>query len=262
MQHHSKTREELRGLGQRLAAARTERGLSQAELARRCQLKRQQITYFEQGQRLPGLDQLLRLAEALQLPLQWFFSGANRPATDLRATVIELRRLGLVDLSVERPLVPGAFRRPEEVVALAVGGEEPEARVVEGMPAVLAWNRWSVTLLRAYGRTAGSGTVYRLAWLAEVARTLDRMGGFPGGCPGRQDLAAFVRRVKSPPPDRWDSLGRPGLAPPASPVWKRWRINYAADLATFRERARALLALRQAETPRPFVAGELADAAE
>jgi transcriptional regulator with XRE-family HTH domain len=225
-------------------------------------LNRQQITYFEGGQRLPSLEQLLRVAEVLEAPLQKFLSGTDLPETGIRATALELRRLGIADLWVERPLVPGAFRRREEVVALAVAGEEPEARVVEGIPAVLAWNSWNPTLLKAYGRTTGARTVYRLAWLAEIALTLERMGGFPGGCPGRQTLATFVRRVKTPPAGRWDSLGRPGLEPPASPVWKRWRINYAADRAAFRARAEALLALRQAEGRRPSSKKEVKDEAE
>src|SRR5205823_1362520 len=101
---------------------------------------------------------------------------------------------------------------PEEVVALAVAGEEPEVRIVEGMPAVLAWNRWSGTLLRAFAKATGLRTVYRLAWLADVALALDRIGGFPGGCPGKEDLAAFVKGVKKPP-NRWDSLGKPAHEP-------------------------------------------------
>ena len=245
MRHQENRSGELEGLGRRLATTRQERGLSQAELAVRCHLARQHITYFEQGRRLPRLDQLLRLARALEVPVQRFLSGTDRPETGPRATVIELRGLGLADLWVESPLVPGAFRRPEEVVALAVAGEEPEARIVEGIPAVLAWNRWSAPRLSAYGRTTAARTVYRLAWLAEIALTLERVGGFPGGCPGQPDLAAFVKRVKTPATDRWDNLGRPGTEPPRSPVWKRWRINYAADLAAFRARAETLVTLRR-----------------
>jgi hypothetical protein len=73
------------------------------------------------------------------------------------------------------------------------------------------------------------------------------MGGFPGGCFGKKDLAAFVKGVKKPPLDHWDDLGRPADAPPTSPLWKRWRISYPADLTAFRQRAEGLVALRQAE---------------
>ncbi len=238
---------ELKEIAKWLAVARRERGLSQAELAERCRLKRQQITYFESGARLPSLAQLLQIARALDLPLQRFLSGADRPGSGVREIALELRNLGLIDLWVEGPLVPGAFRRPEEVVALALAGQEPETRIVEGIPAILAWNHWNGLLLRAFARASGPRTVYRLAWLAEVALALERMGGFPGGCPGKEDLAAFVKKVKKPRTERWDSLGKPAHEPLTSPLWKRWRINYATDLATFRQRAEGLASLRQAE---------------
>src|SRR5262245_19596797 len=247
MQNSKQEARELARIGQWLARARRERGLSQAELAERCALKRQQITYFERGTRLPSLAQLLQIARALDVPLQRFLSGKDRPGGEVQELASELRNLGLIDMWVERPAVPGAFRRPEEVVALAVAGEEPEARIVEGMPAVLAWNRWHPLLLRAFARASERRTVYRLAWLADVALALDRMGGFPGGCPGKGSLAAFVKWVKRPRTDRWDGLGRPAHEPPTSPLWKRWRINYAADLGTFRQRAEGLVSLRQTQ---------------
>jgi transcriptional regulator with XRE-family HTH domain len=231
-------------LATRLAAARLERGLTQAGLAQRCRLQRQQITYFELGTRIPSLKQLLRIAQALELPLQRFLSGSDRPGEEVRDIALELRNLGLIDLWVEAPTVPGAFRHPEEVVALAVTGEEPAARIVEGVPAILAWNRWDRFLLRAFARASGRRTVYRLAWLAEVALAVDRMGGFPGGCPGKEDLATFVKGIKKPSPHRrWDGLGKPAHESPTSPLWKRWRINYAADLDTFRQRADQLASL-------------------
>lgn len=238
---------ELAELAKWLTKARVKKGLTQAELAARCELKRQQITFFERGVRVPALEQLVRIARALELPLQRFLSGGDRPGNGVREIALELRSLGLIDLWVEQPIVPGAFRRPEEVVALAVSGEEPEARIVEGLPAILAWNRWNRILLRAFARGTGDGTLYRLAWLAEVVLALERMGGFPGGCAAKEDLAAFVKGVKEPPAGRWDDLGRPTDTAPASPLWKRWRINYAATLATFRQRAEALASLRQAE---------------
>jgi len=42
-------------------------------------------------------------------------------------------------------------------------------------------------------------------------------------------------------------LYRPALEPPTSPLWKRWHINYAADLNTFRQRTEALVSLAKAE---------------
>jgi len=226
-----------------LATARIRKGFNQAELAARCHLAQQQISYFEQGKHLPTLEQWLRLAGALDVPLQWFLTGTDRPGESLREIATELRRLGVADLWVRDPIIPGAFRTPEEVVALAVRDVLPDPRLVEAIPAVLAWNVLDPALLWAYGRREGQKTLRRLAWLAEVALAIDRTGGFPSGCPGKKTLARFVKRVKIPAKGGWDDLGRPASEAPASPLWKRWRINYAADLKGFRERAVQLAAL-------------------
>lgn len=234
-------------IARHLADIRRERGCSQAELARLCGLSRQEIAYFETGARKPSLRKLLQMARALDLPLQRFLSGSNWPGCELKDIALELRGLGLIDLWVEAATTPGAFRRPEEVVARAVAGPEPQARIVEGIPALLAWNFWHANLLRAYSRLTGRATAYRLAWLADVVLALDRQGGFPGGCPGKKKLAAFVELIDKPTTARWDDLGRPALESPTSPLWKRWQINYAADLNTFRQRAEALVSLAKAE---------------
>jgi transcriptional regulator with XRE-family HTH domain len=216
-------------------------------LAERSHLQRQQITYFESGARTPSVAQVLRIARALDIPLHRLLRGSDRAGSAIRDIAIELRSLGIIDLWVESPVVPGAFRRPEEIVTLAVSGKEPDARIVEAVPALLAWNRWNGVLLRAFARAAGRLTLYRMAWLAEVTLALERTGGFPGGCPGKEDLIAFVKRIKKPAADRWDDLGRPSGRPPTSPIWKRWRINYSADLATFRGRAESLVKLAKVE---------------
>ena len=140
--------------------------------------------------------------------------------------------------------VPGTCRRPEEVAALVVASPDPDPRIVEALPAVLAWNEWHPVLLEAHGRVAGTRALRRLAWLAEIALTIDRAGGFPGGL-DRSRLASFIESVfRDKRPTDWDDLSRP-QAPPLPPLWKRWRINYGATLADFEERARRLLSLRE-----------------
>jgi transcriptional regulator with XRE-family HTH domain len=237
---------ELGDLGSHLGRARLERRLSQAELAARCALSQAQISYFELGQRRPTLDQLVRIAKALDYSIEGLIAGANRPGTELRHMALELRSLGISDLWVKDAVVPGAFRRPEELVALAVGGEEPDPRIVEAIPAVLAWNEIDPVLLRAYGLATRPRTTPRLAWLADITLAIDRRGGFPGGC-RKRPLERFTRIVPAAAtePDAWDSLGRPMAKLPTSPIWKRWRINYDADLAQFEQRARHLDELRR-----------------
>jgi transcriptional regulator with XRE-family HTH domain len=236
---------ELRSLGTLLRKARRERGLSQAELAVRCELSQAQISYFEVGQRSPTLDQFFRIAKALEVPIQKLIGGSNRPGTELREMALELRYLGIVDLWVKDAVVPGAFRRAEEVIAWAVAGHEPEPRILEAIPAVLAWNEIDPVLLRAYSLTTKPRTARRLAWLADITLAIDRCGGFPGGC-RKEPLARLTRIIRAPSPERdvWDSLGRPMAKLPTSPVWRRWRINYDAELDGFAQRARHLDELR------------------
>ena len=237
---------ELPHLGSYLVAARLERGLSQAELAARCDLSQAQVSYFELGRRRPTLDQLVRIARSLDVSIEKLIAGSDRPGDGLRDIAIELRHLGLVNLWVDDPIVPGAFRRPEEVIAKAVSGHEPDPRILEAIPAALAWNRINPVLLRAYGLTTRPRVTRRLAWLADIALAIDRRGGFPGGC-RKETLARFTRMIPAPPArsDDWDSLGRPMASTPPSPIWKRWRINYDADLAKFERRARHLDELRE-----------------
>jgi hypothetical protein len=128
------------------------------------------------------------------------------------------------------------------VITLALSGAIPDARVVETVPALLSWNALKPALLRAYGIV--TETTRRLAWLADVALAVDRQGGFPAGC-RRDPLERFLKTVEMPGErTEWDDLGHPGETAPASPLWRRWRINYGATLEDFARRARQLDAAR------------------
>jgi transcriptional regulator with XRE-family HTH domain len=237
--------DELETLGRHLKRARLQRVLSQSELAVRSGLAQTQISYFEAGERIPSLDQLLRIARALDASIQKLIDGFDRPGADVRDIVIELRNLGVVDLWVKDARVPGAFRRAEEITALVVSPEEPDPRVLEAVPAMLAWNELDPALLQAFGIASGLRTCRRLAWLTDVTLAIEKQGGFPGGC-SKELLTRFTRLITPPEVDRdeWDSLGRPTEPVPSSPIWKRWRISYDASLDEFKERAKQLDELR------------------
>jgi transcriptional regulator with XRE-family HTH domain len=244
---------ELERLGTYLLQARRASGLSQADLAERSALVQTQIYYFESGRRLPSFDQLLRIAKVLDVPIQRLLSGTDRPGESLADLAIELRQLGIEDLWVKGAVVPGAFRRPEEVIALALSGREPEPRVIEAIPALLAWNEINPSLLRAHAAETGTtlvGTTVRIAWLADIALAIDRQGGFPGGC-RRGSIERLLKNLEGLRPRSWDDLGKPISGPPASPIWKRWRINYDATLDQFEVRARHLDDLRVRTRRRP-----------
>ncbi len=234
-------------LGRHLRAARIACRLSQGRLAARSGLDQTHISRFERGARQPTLDQLARLAAALAVPVQWFINGSERPGSDYREIAVELYRLGIHDLALGGAVVPGACRPVEEVLTLAVSGDRVDPRVIEALPAVLAWNPWDAGVLEAYGRRGDSRAAHRLAWLTSVAWTIQTNEGFPGGTRNSSRFEAFCRTIR--PPEAPDSLGFPTLDDALPPVSRRWNVTYAADLNTFRRRAEHLLSLHEGFSP-------------
>ena len=53
----------------------------------------------------------------------------------------------------------------------------PDPQVVEGMPAILAWNRWRPVWLVAFGQVTHPKALTRLS---EITLLLNRTGGVPG----------------------------------------------------------------------------------
>jgi transcriptional regulator with XRE-family HTH domain len=246
MPKRSATLAELKNLGRCLLKARLRQGLTQKELAAKASVSQPRVSDIEKGEVLPTLPQLIRLAKALAVPVQWFLSGWVVPGTETPDFALQLEWLGVVDLLVQGAVVPGAFRPTEQVLALAVAGNEPNPRIIEAIPAVLAWNRWSPSLLRAYTRPRTSRASIRLAWLADVALTIHRATGFPGGCPQRKNLESFIGPLfKAKLPLTKDDLGRPGKESALPPVSKRWMISYDAPLSVFVERAQHLFSQLQ-----------------
>lgn len=136
------------------------------------------------------------------------------------------------------------------MIAQAVWTGVPDPQVVEGMPAILAWNRWRPALLVAFAQVTHPKALTRLAWLAEITLLLNRTGGvpggIPGGIPGADDLVSFLQRVEKP--DASDHLGVTGARSPEHRAWTYWRIQYPMDLQGFRDRAITLWSLRQGQT--------------
>ncbi len=226
-----------------LQRARNSRGLTQKQLAERCGLHQSVVSRIESGKRDATLREAVQLAEALHVPLEWFVTGKQRPGTTLPDIAEELWHLGIVDLIVPHVRVPGTYRPQEEVLALAVGTARPEPRVIEALPAVLAWNRWRPGLLKAFARVVHPKALTRLAWLAEITLLLERTGGFPGGLESVDDLTEILEKVDRP--HEADDLGQAGGPAPDHQAWKYWRITYPVELSAFRERAKHLWSLRE-----------------
>lgn len=236
---------ELRKLGKWLRVARIRQSLTQKQLAAQSGTDAARISRIEGGEELPTVPQLFQFAKVLGVSLQWFINGQNQSGSELQEIAVELQSLGMADLFVPNAVVPGAFRPTEQVLALAVSGNQPEPRIIEAIPAVLAWNPWSHPVLRAYIQQSDRRAGIRLAWLADVALTIHRTTGFPGGCIQRRALEALVRWWSKHPSSEEDDLGRPSSDDSTPPVSKRWKIKYAATLTAFIERGERLHSLRE-----------------
>ena len=68
-------------LGERIAALRRARGLSQAELARRLKISASAMGMYEQGRREPSAQMLVLLARELEVSTDFLLTGAS-PAGD------------------------------------------------------------------------------------------------------------------------------------------------------------------------------------
>jgi transcriptional regulator with XRE-family HTH domain len=83
-----------RQIGRRLKAARQRAHVSQAELAARLEVTQTAVSYWEAGRRLPGIDDLMRIAEFLDAPLTDLLPGDSerRPlAAVLRAAADQVQ---------------------------------------------------------------------------------------------------------------------------------------------------------------------------
>lgn len=239
--------------GRYLQAARERRGLSQRQLASATSMHQSDISQMEQGKRLPGFEQLLNLADSLKVPLQWFLTGSNTAGIELPDLAFHLQQLGIADLHVENARVPGSFRHDAETIALALMGNAPAARIIEALPAVLAWNPYTLTGLIAFADLYDPRVKYRLGWFADIALTINAGQGFPGGISNIMWLEKIVREVGYPRDE--DPLGFADFGAKRPPVTIRWKIGYPAPLASFRERAERLYSLRRDRDIRKHTVG-------
>ena len=234
-------------LGKNLKEARLLAGLSQAQLARAARLARLRLVRIENGILEPTWNEVLQLARVLKIPLERLNSGRWSPATDLRGIAFQLCHLGIHDLEVSEPQVPGAFRRSEQVLALALQGDRPEPRIVEAIPFVLARRRFNVPLIRAFAKLHDPRAIHRIAWLSDITLAISRLASFPIEVHSERQLEIIIRSARKPVEP--DSLGHPQNEKlPA--VSRRWNVTYACDLKGFLQRTIELNAALQ-RTHRP-----------
>ena len=105
-------------LGQRIAALRRQRGLSQAELATRLGISASAMEMYEQGSREPSADTLVSLARELQVTTDFLLTGEMNSQMDEQAYSRML--LNLIDSAQERSKKRNqSFSRQELALLLA-----------------------------------------------------------------------------------------------------------------------------------------------
>jgi transcriptional regulator with XRE-family HTH domain len=227
---------------QNLISARISIGLTQKELALACKIHQSVVSALENGKRRPTVPQLMQLALILKVPLQRLLTGTDRAGTELPDIALQLQSLGIADLYVPNMRVPGAFRETEDVIAVSLRGNAPPPQIIEAMPAILAWTPLDILTLYWFADQYDARISFRLGWLADIALTIHRGTGFPGGCPTMQTLESIIH-IGGKKPVEEDSLGF-SEGSPQMPVSARWKMRYPAALTTFQQRAERLHAIR------------------
>ncbi|GBQ27944.1 hypothetical protein AA0472_2547 [Acetobacter estunensis NRIC 0472] len=94
----------LISLGERVRAVREERGLTQVELASVTNMGRRTLHVIENGVRNPSMDTLIRIGEALMVPLDEFLPDGDHPNSRINLSV---RLSKLRALSASTPTIRG-----------------------------------------------------------------------------------------------------------------------------------------------------------
>ena len=102
------------GVGQRIRARRMAKGMSQSELDSMLGVTFQQVQKYERGINRVGAGRLVSVAEALDVPISFFFGITDNDAEDTRAI------LGFLDTSYSLRLLRAFSRIPEAQVQRTV----------------------------------------------------------------------------------------------------------------------------------------------
>jgi DNA-binding XRE family transcriptional regulator/quercetin dioxygenase-like cupin family protein len=122
------------GLGQRLAAYRTARGMKVTQLAREVGVSSSLISQIERQQSQPSVSTLFALAEALGVPVDAFFDDAHAGAAEAPAGASERSAGGPTAAIAEGPAVagPATAEKPGEGDQYVVRSGERSILAIEG----------------------------------------------------------------------------------------------------------------------------------
>ena len=101
-------------VGQRIRARRMAKGMSQTELGNLLGVTFQQVQKYEKGVNRVGAGRLVRVGEALDVPVSFFFGATDGGGEDTREI------LGFLDTSYSLRLLRAFSRIPHNAVQRAV----------------------------------------------------------------------------------------------------------------------------------------------
>ena len=101
-------------VGQRIRARRMAQGMSQTELGNLLGVTFQQVQKYEKGVNRVGAGRLVRVGEALDVPVSFFFGATDAGSEDTRAI------LGFLDTAYSLPLLRAFSRIPPGGVQRAI----------------------------------------------------------------------------------------------------------------------------------------------
>ena len=110
-------------LGARIAALRRDRGLSQAELARRLRISPSAVGMYEQGRREPSVELLVAMAEEFRVSTDFLLTGKPGPGEESSVLTLLSSRLDTAQERLRRREDP--LSRQEIAVLLAALLMEP-----------------------------------------------------------------------------------------------------------------------------------------
>lgn len=106
-----------RWVGTKIRIRRNTLGMSQGELGEAIGVSFQQVQKYEKGVNRVGAGRLQRIAQILQMPVEWFFQGM--PSAGRRGALPETEEMGDLDRFMQSryapPLIRSFIRLPDRV---------------------------------------------------------------------------------------------------------------------------------------------------
>ncbi len=103
-------------VGRRVREARVAKGMSQTDLGDQLGVSFQQVQKYEKGTNRVGASRLLQTAQALNVPVDYFFDGINETGSDEAPSNAKLSRKAIATATKLHQIPDDAMRR--EIIRL------------------------------------------------------------------------------------------------------------------------------------------------